>query len=448
MNQTSALSYRTHIRSLITLGFPIIVGQIGTIVQGLADTVMTGQYSSQALASAGFVNNIMTLVLIFAMGYSYGLTPVVGSFHARRELNRIGQSLRCSLQTNAILACGICLLMGTLYFFLGHLGQPEELLPIIRPYYLVILLSLPFQILFNAYKQFFDGIGKTQIAMWTMVGANVFNIIGNWLLIYGVGPFPELGLLGAGISTCLSRVGMLLCMILVFHYSDSFSRYHIGFHTRTGNRELRHELHHLGLPIGLQMGMECASFTLCAVMQGWIGTSALGAHQIMTNVASVCYMIYYGIGASVAIRISHFRGLGDTANVRRCAYAGYRMILCCGIILSSTVVCFRYQISSFFTNDASVSAIVINLMVPFVLYQLGDGLQTNFANALRGIADVKPMMRYAFISYIIISLPLSYILGIQFQWGPVGIWMAFPVALTVAGMLFYWRFNKRLSQGL
>lgn len=448
MNQTSVLSYRTHIRSLITLGFPIIVGQIGTIVQGLADTVMTGQYSSQALASAGFVNNIMTLVLIFAMGYSYGLTPVVGSFHARQEYDHIGQSLRCSLQTNAILACCICLFMGALYFFLGHLGQPEELLPTIRPYYLVILLSLPFQILFNAYKQFFDGIGKTQIAMWTMVGANVFNIIGNWLLIYGVGPFPELGLLGAGISTCLSRVGMLLCMILVFHYSGSFRRYHAGFHSGEGNRELRRELHRLGLPIGLQMGMECASFTLCAVMQGWIGTAALAAHQIMTNVASVCYMIYYGIGASVAIRISHFRGLGDTANVRRCAYAGYRMILFCGIILSGTVVSLRHQISSFFTNDPSVGAIVISLMVPFVLYQLGDGLQTNFANSLRGIADVKPMMRYAFISYIIISLPLSYILGIQFQWGPVGIWMAFPIALTVAGMLFYWRFNKRLSKGI
>lgn len=448
MNQTSAFSYRTHIRSLITLGFPIIVGQIGTIIQGLADTVMTGQYSSQALASAGFVNNIMTLVLIFAMGYSYGLTPVVGSFHARNEKDHIGQSLRCSLQTNGILAACICLIMGTLYFFLGHLGQPEELLPTIRPYYLVILLSLPFQILFNAYKQFFDGIGKTQIAMWTMIGANIFNIIGNWFLIYGVGPFPELGLLGAGISTCLSRVGMLLSMILVFHCSGSFRMYHPGFHTATGNRELRHELHHLGLPIGLQMGMECASFTLCAVMQGWIGTSALAAHQIMTNVASVCYMIYYGIGASVAIRISHFRGIGDPANVRRCAYAGYRMILFCGVILSGSVVLFRNQISSFFTNDPAVSAIVISLMVPFVLYQLGDGLQTNFANSLRGIADVKPMMRYAFISYIIISLPLSYILGIQFQWGPVGIWMAFPIALTVAGMLFYWRFNKRLSKGI
>jgi MATE family multidrug resistance protein len=448
MNPSSVLSYKTHIRSLIALGFPIIIGQIGTIVQGLADTIMTGQYSSQALAAAGFVNNVMTLVLIFAMGYSYGLTPVVGAYHARQEHHHIGQSLRCSLQTNGILAAVIVLLMGSLYFFLDRLGQPEELLPIIRPYYLVILVSLPFQILFNAYKQFFDGIGKTQIAMWIMIGANVFNIIGNWFLIYGWGPFPELGLLGAGISTCLSRIGMLLCMTFIFYRSSSFRTYQEGFRLREGNRELRKKLNRLGLPIGLQMGMECASFALCAVMQGWIGTSALAAHQIMTNVASVCYMIYYGIGASVAIRISHFTGLKDTGNVRRCAFAGYRMILFCGVILSSMMVLCRHQISSFFTNDPAVSAIVMSLMVPFVLYQLGDGLQTNFANALRGIADVKPMMRYAFISYIVISLPLSYFLGIQFAWGPVGIWMAFPIALSVAGMLFYWRFNKKVAKGI
>lgn len=448
MNNKTTLSYSSHIKSLCILGIPIIIGQIGTIIQGLADTIMTGQYSSQALASAGFVNNIMTLVLIFAMGYSYGLTPVVGSFHAKKDYFQAGKSLKCSLQTEAVLAMVLCTVMGLLYIFVDRMGQPEELLPTIRPYYLVILLSLPFQILFNGYKQFFDGIGHTQIAMWIMLGANIFNIIGNWLLIYGVGIFPELGLLGAGISTCLSRIGMLLTIMLIFHNNKEFRIYHEGFRSQTNNAGMRRHLNRLGIPIGLQMGMECASFALCAVMQGWIGTSALGAHQIMTNIASVCYMIYYGIGASVAIRISHFAGLHDKGNIRRCAFAGYRMILVCGIALSSLVAIFQHDICSFFTNDPNIKAIVITLMIPFFLYQIGDGLQTNFANALRGIADVKPMMRYAFISYIIISLPLSYILGIQFQWGPVGIWMAFPVALSIAGMLFYWRFNKRINKGI
>lgn len=133
MNPSSVLSYKTHIRSLIALGFPIIIGQIGTIVQGLADTIMTGQYSSQALAAAGFVNNVMTLVLIFAMGYSYGLTPVVGAYHARQEHHHIGQSLRCSLQTNGILAAVIVLLMGSLYFFWTDWGNRRNCFPSSAP---------------------------------------------------------------------------------------------------------------------------------------------------------------------------------------------------------------------------------------------------------------------------------------------------------------------------
>lgn len=441
--KNNPVSYAQHISALISLGLPIVVGQIGTIVQGLADTVMTGQYSAQALAAAGFVNNVMLLVLIFAMGYSYGLTPVVGASHAQHNDVEVGRSLRCSLQTNGLLALVLVGILTLLYFFLGKMGQPEELLPLIRPYYLIILASLPFQILFNGFKQFTDGIGKTQIAMWVMLGANVFNIVGNAVLIYGVGPFPELGLFGAGVSTCLSRMLMLLVMFGLFYFHEDFARYRNGFHQSGHNKELRMHLHRLGLPIALQMGMETASFSLTAIMQGWIGSPALAAHQVMTNISSLCYMIYYGIGAALAIRVSHFAGVNDWVNVRATAFAGYRMILVSGVVLSGSIYMFSDTICSFFTPDEAVNSIVLTLLLPFVLYQFGDGLQITFANALRGISDVKPMMRYAFISYILISLPLSYILGIGFQWGSAGIWMAFPVALTVAGMLFYWRFKKQ-----
>lgn len=442
------VSYIEHISALITLGFPIVVGQIGTIVQGLADTVMTGQYSAHALAAAGFVNNVMLLVLIFSMGYAYGLTPIVGADHARQDYFHAGCSLRCSLQTNGLLALILVVVLGILYFLLDHMGQPEELLPLIRPYYLIILLSLPFQILFNGFKQFTDGIGKTQIAMWVMLGANVLNIVGNAVLIYGVGPFPEMGLFGAGVSTCLSRMLMLLAMFLLFYYHPIFSPYRDGFRRGNHSAALRIRLHRLGLPIALQMGMETASFSLTAVMQGWIGSPALAAHQVMTNISSLCYMIYYGIGAAVAIRVSHYAGVDDWRNVRTTAFAGYRMILVSGIVLSGSIYAFSDPLCSFFTPDTTVKVIVMSMLLPFVLYQFGDGLQITFANALRGISDVKPMMRYAFISYILISLPLSYILGIGFRWGSAGIWMAFPVALTVAGMLFYGRFNRQTEKRL
>ena len=434
------ISYGKHAHALATLGIPIIIGQLGTIIQGLADTIMVGRFSAHSLAAAGFVNNIMVLVLIFALGYSYALTPVIGPMHARGEYGQAGKALKAGLKVNGALGMVLFLLMGTLYFFLDNMGQPEELLPEIRPYYLIVLVSLPIQSLFNAFKQFFDGIGNTRTPMWIMIAANLFNIIGNWLLIYGVGPFPSLGLLGAGISTTLSRILMLAVIYAIFAFNPAYKAYRSGFQERDGARDLRKQLHKLGLPLGLQMGMETASFSLCAVMQGWIGEAPLAAHQIMTNIGSTCFMVYYGIGAAVAIRVSHFYGLGDLHNVRRSAFTGYLMILAIGLTLALIIGTFIHEICTFFTDDMTIRHIVTSLVIPFALYQFGDGLQINFANSLRGIADVRPLMRYAFLCYIVVSLPLSYLLGFTFQGGPAGIWMSFPVALTLAGTLFCRRF--------
>ena len=214
-----AITYGRHIRALAILGIPIIVGQLGTIIQGL------GHFSAHSLAAAGFVNNIMVLVLIFALGYSYAITPVIGPMHARGEFENAGKALKAGLQVNGALGMVLFLLMGTLYFFLGHMGQPEELLPEIRPYYIVVVLSIPIQSLFNAFKQFFDSIGNTRTPMWIMISANLFNIVGNYLLIYGIGPFPQLGLLGAGISTTLSRILMLVVIYGIFISNEKYKKY-------------------------------------------------------------------------------------------------------------------------------------------------------------------------------------------------------------------------------
>lgn len=445
MRHTSLSTYIPHFKALLTLGLPIIVGQLGSIIQGLADTIMVGQYSTQSLAAAGFVNNLMNLILIFALGYSYALTPVVGPFHAKSQYDNAGQTLRSGLIVNGIMGLTLLLMMTILYFFLGSMGQPDELLPEIRPYYLIVVLSIPFQTIFNAFKQFTDGIGNTKLPMWILISANTLNIIGNWFLIYGIGPFPELGLFGAGLSTLLSRIFLLIAMTAFFLKMKEFKKYHKGFFTKTGN-EANKNLHRLGWPLGLQMGMETASFSLAAVMQGWIGTAALAAHQIMCMVGSMCFMIYYGIGAAVAIRISHFYGVKDITNVRYSAKAGFSLILTSGIIIAGCITAFSPHITGLFTQNQEVNTIVMTLIIPFILYQLGDGLQINFANALRATADVKPLMRYAFISYIVISLPLSYIFGFIFHWGAAGIWFAFPVALTTAGILFMRRFFWKIRQ--
>ncbi|WP_291529506.1 MATE family efflux transporter [Bacteroides sp. UBA939] len=436
-------TYKGHYKALSYLGLPIIIGQMGIIVLGFADTLMVGHHSTAELAAASFTNNMFTLCIIFSMGFSYGLTPIVGEYYGNRRFMEAGQALRCSLLANVLVALLLTLIMTIVYINVERMGQPEELIPLIKPYYLVLLVSLLFVMLFNGFKQFVDGITDTKTAMWVLLGGNALNIAGNYLLIYGKFGFPELGLLGAGISTLFSRIVMVIAFVLIIFRSRRFLRYKAGFIRLGWSRALFRRLNALGWPVGLQMGMETASFNLSTIMVGWLGVVALASHQIMLTISQFPFMMFYGMGAAVAVRVSNFKGQSDITNIRRSAYAGFHLIIIMAVVLLSIVFIFRGKVGGWFTDSMEVSAMVSSLFLPFLIYQFGDGLQINFANALRGIADVKPMMLIAFIAYFVISLPVGYFCGFVLGWGTVGVWMAFPFGLTSAGIMLWLRFRYK-----
>ena len=436
-------TYRVHYKELITLGLPIIIGQLGVILVSFADTFMVGWYGTESLAAASFVNNIFNLAIIFAVGFSYGLTPIVGRLYGEGKHKEAGTMLKNALLANGAMSVVVTAIMGLLYMNIDRLGQPRELMPLIKPYYIALLLSLPFAMLFNAIKQFMDCITDTKTAMWIMLSGNIVNIVGNYVLIFGKGGLPELGLLGAGIATVISRMAMLAFALAIFLRSGRYHKYAQGFFGRSITAKEQKKLNRLGLPVAFQMGMETASFSLATIMVGWLGTAALAAHQIMCTVGQLGFMIYYGMAAAVAVKVSNYNGSGDMHNIRSTASSGFRIILVMAIIASITVYLIRNKIGLMFTDNEEVAMLVSRLILPFMLYQFGDGLQCNYSNALRGIADVRPVMQYAFISYIIVLLPLGYLFAFVIDWGLTGIWMSFPFGLTLAGILFYLRFNSR-----
>jgi MATE family multidrug resistance protein len=434
-------------KDLLRLGAPLVVGQLGQIVVGFADTLMIGHHSTLELGAASFVNNLFTLVLLFGMGFSYGLTPLVGNLYGRGEHTGIGRLLKNSAAVNLGLGLALTLLMAVVYTQLGRMGQPEELLPLMRPYFLMHLCSVPFVMLFNACKQFTDGITDTRTSMWILLLGNVVNILGNYLLIYGHCGLPEWGLTGAGLSTLLARVFMLVAFVALFGTQQRFAVYRHSVRTSRLNRADARSLTRLGIPIALQMGMETASFNLSTVMVGWISATALAAHQVMLTISQLGFMIYYGCAAAVSIRVSHFHGQGNLTEVRRVSTAGFQLILMSAVVVGVFVLALRHQLGGWFVDDAEVSTLVSALVIPFAIYQFGDGMQINYANALRGIADVKHMMYYAFIAYFLISLPAGYLFAFPLGFGLTGIWMAFPLGLTSAGVMYWLRFRHCTREG-
>lgn len=214
--------YSYHYRMLLSLGIPIVVGQVGTIILGFADTLMVGHHSVMELAAASFVNTIMAIILVLALGFSYGLTPMVGQLFGRGEREKIGSVMKNGLAAGTLTSIILLGVLTVVYLNVDKLGQPEELLPLVRPYLLVNMISVPFACWFNSFKQFYDAIGNTKMSMYILLAGNVANIVGNYLLIYGPGPLPELGLLGAGLSTMLSRVMMFVVAFAIFMISKRY----------------------------------------------------------------------------------------------------------------------------------------------------------------------------------------------------------------------------------
>lgn len=437
--------YSYHYKPLLSLGTPLVVGQVGTIVLGFADTLMVGHHSVTELAAASFVNTIMAIILVFALGYSYGLTPIIGRLYGQGNTEKNGAVVKHGLLAAATTSVILLAVLYLVYINIHRMGQPEELLPLMRPYMIVNMISLPFACWFNTFKQFFDGIGHTKTSMYIMIAGNILNIGGNYLLIYGPGPMPELGLLGAGISTMASRIIMFFTAAAIFLFTKKYKTYSSAMRNSRFSKELYRTIDKQSWPVALQMGMESSAFALTGVMAGWLGTTALATHQIMITISQLFFMVYYGITSAVSVRVSYYIGQNDVKQLRDVAAAGLHIVLLIGAIVVIPVLLLRNDMGYWFADSKEVAEMCAQVIILMVIYQFGDGMQMIYANALRGTGYVKPMMYIAFVSYFIISLPTSYFLGIYMNFGIVGIWTAFPICLTVAAVLYYYFFKKKVN---
>lgn len=443
---SDGLGCTIRVRAIFSLALPIVIAQLGSILQGWADTIMVGQYGTPELSAAGFVNNVFNFCIYFLLGISYATTPLVGAYFSQGKYHKVLRTLHESNLVNFLAALFVVALLTVLYLNVHRLGQPVELLPLIRPYFLALLISLPFMALFNSMKQVCDAMGDTKTPMWVMIGGNVLNLILNYLLIFTF----DLGLLGAGLATLVVRMLMPLVLFIAIHHGPLFrspnflqARQASSYHRYSRQGLL--SLVRLGLPISVQMCLEAGSFNVVALFMGWIGATALAAHQMMGTVSTLGFMVYYGIGAAAAIRIAYFRAQEEWDEVRQTAHTALWMSLASAVVVVALIWGTGSIIARLFTTSADVAALFLSFLPAFTAYQVGDCLQTIYANSLRAIQSVRAMMVYAFVAYGLVSVPLAYVFAFPLGMGAVGVWWSFPFGLTTAGVCYYLHFHHKMS---
>lgn len=434
------------IREILRIGLPIMLGQACVIILAFADNIMIGWHSVDELAASSFVNNVMNLFILTELGFATGMTPMIGADNGTGNIKGIGITVKNGLVTNGIIGGISIILLTIIYFCLDHFGQAPELMPYIKPYFAIIGISTLFALGFNVLKQFTDGICRPMISMTLLMIGNLLNIFGNWVLIYGKLGFPEMGLTGAGISTLVSRALILLVFVVFIFKSKKMNEYARAIKEALLSRGEMKTVFKMGYPVGIQMALESSTFTFAAVMAGWLGVIQLAAHQVVITISQLFFLMMQGLSFAVSILVSNAFGRKDLGSVREYARKGYFMTLGISATLSALLYCFRYQAAGIFTDSPEVSAMAVSLFFLLFAYQFGDGLQLCFANVLRGIQDVRPIMYAAFVSYYLIAIPSAYVLGFKTSLGIHGIWLGFPIGLTLAGIFFYARYRSDLRR--
>ena len=436
--------YITHFNKLFKLAYPVMLSQAGQILVGIADNLMVGQVGAIPLAASAFANAVFFNILVLGMGIAYGITPLVGAALGEKDNKKIGRILKNGIFINALSGVLMCLIMFGIIPFMKHMGQDPKVVDEAIPYFKTLAISiLPLMLFFN-FKQFTEGVASTKPTMIITLSSNAINIFLNYLLIYGHGGFPELGLLGAGIATLISRIIMGIALT-IYTFKASYFK---PFIAEMANTKIRIEeclkIYRLGIPIAGQMLMEVMVFAIGAIMIGNIGAIEQAAHQVVIGLAALTYMVANGLGAATTIRVSNQLGEEDFLNMRRAAHTGMMMVTAFMGITAILFVLFKEPLPDLFVKDEDIEVVVIaaQLMIIAGFFQLFDGIQVVALGALRGMHDVKVPTFLTFIAYWVLGLPACYLLAFTFELGVEGIWYGFLIGLGSASILLGLRFEK------
>ena len=423
---------------------------LGHTFVGFVDNVMVGQLGTAELAAVSLGNSFVFVAMSLGIGFSTAITPLLAEADASNDFNGGKSAFKHGLFLCTVLGVLLFLVVFVSKPLLYIMKQPEEVVQLAIPYLDYVALSLIPLIIFQAFKQFSDGLSMTKYPMYATIVSNIINVVLNYLLIFGKFGFPELGIVGAAYGTLISRVIMLVHLWWILKRNERSKAFvsQIRFFILE-NRMLK-KLINLGAPSAMQMFFEVAIFTAAIWLSGLLGKNPQAANQIALNLSSITFMFAIGLSVTAMIRVGNQKGLGQFIDLRRIAFSIIIMALLFAICFAAIFAIFNEALPKLYVDfdDAmnykdnfEVVNIAAKLMIAAAIFQISDSMQVVILGALRGLQDVKIPTLITFVAYWLIGFPISFFLGKETAYGSFGIWLGLLAGLTSAALLLWWRFD-------
>lgn len=447
--------YSKEFKYNLSLSFPVILGLLGHTIVQLVDNIMVGQLGTTELAAISLGNSFVFIAMSLGIGFSTAITPLVAQADGRKDREAAQDVLSHGVVLCTVLGVSLFIAVFSARKLMYSMGQPPAVVEFAFPYLKWVAASLIPLIIFQAYKQFTDGLSKTRPAMYATVFSNILNIILNYFLIFGYGGFPKMGVEGAAIGTLIARTGAVIFILLFIQYHPLFNGYSLRISFKKQRISLFKKILSLGFPSALQMFFEVAFFTMAIWMSGILGKNSQAANQIALNLSAMTFMFAMGLGVVAMIRVGNQFGMKTYADLRRIAISLFLLIGLFDVLFCIIYLSFNEQLPWIYlenygaatpSDTLEVVSIAAGLLLVSGFFQITDGLQAVILGALRGIQDVNVPTTLTFISYMVIGLPVSYYLGLKTSLGAMGIWLGLLTGLSTSALLLFLRFQHQTKK--
>jgi multidrug resistance protein, MATE family len=444
--------WRTEIAETVKLAWPMALTQLGQIAMMTTDLALIGRLGDAAVAAVGLAHLILFLGFVFGMGLVSAVATLAAQAYGAREPRMVRRSLRMGLWAAVILGVPINVIQLWGEDILIAAGQTHEAAALAARYLLGLAWSMIPAWCFIALRNFMGAVNRPEPALWITLVAIPGNALLAYSLIHGHYGLPRLDLLGAGLATTIVNVAMCVAAVWICYACRPFKKYRVLGRFWRMDWELMRQLIVIGVPISGAMLLEWGLFSSAAILVGWIGTTALAAHQIALQIAAILFMVPFGISLAATVRVGHAVGRGDPIATRRAGFAALALGAAIMVALTLIVVLFRNVIPLFFLGDTVAAAgetawIASALLLVGATWFIADGIQGIAAGALRGLNDTRVPMLYAALSFWLVGFTSAYALAFWSGLGVFGVWVGFSLSLWLFALLLTARFQNLTARG-
>ena len=434
--------YSSEFKKNLSIAYPVMLGQLGHVLVGLADNIMVGQLGAAPLAAVSLANSIIFIALSLGIGFTFAITPLIAEADGEKSIKKGRSYFQHGMLLSVVLGFVLFFVLLFMKPLLYHMDQPEEVVALAIPYFEIVAFSMIPLMFFQGLKQFCDGLSLTKYAMKAALMANVINVFFNYMLIYGIWIFPELGIEGAAYGTLFSRFAMVLFIIVIIRAKPFLAPYFKSFSFSEIKRSVLKRVYSLGYPTALQMLFEVGIFASGVLIAGALGTNTQAANQIALNLSSMTFMIAVGLGVTATVRVGNQKGLKNYKELRRIAISIILLMIVIDLFFAAGFILAKDVLPTMYIDNAQVIETAAILIVISGFFQLSDGIQVVVLGALRGLQDVKLPMLITFVAYWIIGFPICYYLALHTSLAEKGIWIGLLISLTASAIMLYIRFHK------